>query len=45
MTSALALQCSTTSRLISATGKDGLDKLVCPQHMGLHSSVAGGLQC
>ena len=30
MASALALQCSTNSRLIPVMGKDELDKLVCP---------------
>ena len=31
-------------RLIPVTGKDELDKLVCSQHMGLHSSVGTAMQ-
>ena len=30
---------------IPVMGKDGLDKLVCSQQMGLHSSVGRALQC
>ena len=33
-----AAQINFNSRLIPVTGKDELDKLICSQHIGLHSN-------